>query len=73
MTWKANGSSGGSSGLLEKTVKQYTVSSHLIAGQLYIVNVITYAYRTNPATNIVVNSSDATVRLGMIYLIFLLI
>ncbi|XP_052711656.1 phosphatidylinositol phosphatase PTPRQ-like isoform X3 [Crassostrea angulata] len=63
VTWKANGSSGGSSGLLEKTVKQYTVSSHLMAGQLYIVNVITHAYRTNPATNIVVNSSDATIRL----------
>uniref|UniRef100_K1PNA9 Uncharacterized protein n=1 Tax=Magallana gigas TaxID=29159 RepID=K1PNA9_MAGGI len=34
-----------------------------MAGQLYIVNVITHAYRTNPATNIVVNSSDATIRL----------
>lgn len=73
VTWKANGSSGGSSGLLERTIKEYTVSRHLMAGQLYIVNVITYAYRTNPATNIVVKSSDASVRLGMIYLIFLLI
>lgn len=72
VTWKANGSSGGSSGLLEKTVKLYTVSSHLMPGQLYVVNVISHVYRTNPTKSIAVNSTDATVRLGKIFGMYLL-
>lgn len=54
-----------SSGLLDKTVTQYTVSSYLMAGQLYVVNVISHVKLTNISTRIAEQSKDATVRLGM--------
>lgn len=66
VTWKMTGSSAvESSGLLEKTVKQYTVSSYLMAGQLYIVNVISHVKLTNISASIAEHSNDATVRLGV--------
>lgn len=69
VTWKVNGSSVETSGLLERTVKEYTVSRYLIAGQLYIVNVICHTDRSNPA----VSSDDASIRLSINYDIIVIV
>lgn len=73
VTWKANGSSGGSSGLLERTIKEYTVSRYLMAGQLYIVNVICHMDRSNPSTHTAVPSDDAFIRLSINYNIIVIV
>lgn len=54
-----------SSDQLSRTVNQYTASSNLTPGQLYIVIVISHVTLTNPADSFVVASSDKKVRLGM--------
>lgn len=63
--WRVEGSMEDSSGQLSRTVNQYTASSNLTPGQLYIVNVISHVTLTNPADSFVVASSDEKVRLGM--------
>lgn len=63
--WRVEGSMEDSSGQLSRTVNQYTASSNLTSGQLYIVNLISHVTLTNPAYNFVVPSSDKKVRLGM--------
>lgn len=63
--WRVEGSMEDSSGQLSRTVNQYTASSNLTPGQLYIVNVISHVTVTNPADSFVVASSDEKVRLGM--------
>lgn len=67
VTWRMEGTSVESSGLLDKTLKQYSMTSYLMAGQLYIVNVISHVDLTNFLARSVVHSKDATVRLGMIF------
>lgn len=52
---------------LGTAVNQYTASSGLKSGQLYIVNIISYATLSDPTMNIVVTTNDSTVRLGMKY------
>lgn len=63
--WRIEGSMEDSSGQLSKTVNQYTPSSNLTSGQLYIVNVISHVTLTNPVDSIVIPSSDEEVRLSM--------
>lgn len=65
VTWRFSGSSFSTSGQLEKNVNQYTVSSGLMSGQLYTVNVISKVTLTNPADSFVQRSNDTPVRLGM--------
>lgn len=67
VTWRVAGSSKSSSGLLSRTVNQYTVASGLISGQIYVVNVLSHVTLTGPAYSIVVSSADTTVRTGMEY------
>lgn len=71
VTWRFSGSSIISSGPLEKNVNQYTVSSGLMAGQLYTVVVISKVTLTNPTDSTVVASPDFTVRTGMKYMYLL--
>lgn len=73
VTWKVNGSSVETSGLLERTVKEYTVSRYLIAGQLYIVNVICHTDRSNPSSHTAVSSDDASIRLSINYDIIVIV
>lgn len=63
--WRIEGSMEDSSGQLSRTVNQYTPSSNLTSGQLYIVNVISHVTLTNPVDSIVIPSSDEEVRLSM--------
>lgn len=63
--WRVKGFMEDSSGQLSRTVNQYTASSNLTSGQLYIVIVISHVTLTNPADSFVVASSDKKVRLGM--------
>lgn len=65
VTWRFLGSSSTSSGPLERNVNQHTVSSNLMSGQLYTVNVISKVTLTNPADTTVVTSPGTTVRLGI--------
>lgn len=65
VTWRVASSSAGSSGQLSRTKNQYTSPSNLTSGQLYLVNVISYADLTKPTQSIVVTSGDRTVRTGM--------
>lgn len=65
MVWRVSGSSVSSSGQLDRAVNQYTVSSYLKPGQLYIVNVMSLITLTEPAESMVVTTDDRTVRLGM--------
>lgn len=67
VTWRVAGSSKSSSGLLSRTVNQYTVASGLISGQIYVVNVLSHVTLTGPVYSIVVSSADTTVRTGMEY------
>lgn len=67
VSWRVSGSSSSMSGSLGTAVNQYTVSSGLMSGQLYIVNIISYATLSDPTMDIVVNTNDHTVRLGMNY------
>lgn len=48
-------------------MKQFSISSYLMAGQLYIVNVIAHVDITHVLARSAVHSMDATVRLGMIF------
>lgn len=73
VTWKVNGSSVETSGLLERTVKEYTVSRYLIAGQLYIVNVICHTDRSNPSAHTAVPSDGAFIRLSKNYDIIVIV
>lgn len=50
---------------LGTAVNQLIVSSGLMSGQLYIVNIISYATLSDPTMNILVTTNDSTVRLGM--------
>lgn len=52
---------------LGTAVNQYTASSGLKSGQLYIVNIISYATLSDHTMNIFVLTNDSTVRLGMKY------
>nr|XP_034332445.1 receptor-type tyrosine-protein phosphatase eta isoform X3 [Crassostrea gigas] len=61
--WKVPGSSDQSSGQVNKTVNSLTVSSGLMSGQLYTVNVISHGILTNPAEAFVVTSDVFQVRL----------
>lgn len=54
-----------SSGRLDKALKNYTVSSGLISGQLYTLNVLTHANLTDPPATTVIHSNNQTVRLSM--------
>lgn len=65
VVWRVSGSSVSSSGQLDRAVNQYTVSSYLKPGQLYIVNVMSLITLTEPAESMVVTTDDRTVRLGM--------
>lgn len=60
--WKVTGS-GQSSGRLNNSVNSLNVSSGLMSGQLYTVNVISHGILTNPAKPFVVTSDDFQVRL----------
>lgn len=64
--WKVTGI-GESSGRLNNSVNSLNVSSGLMSGQLYTVNVISHGNLTNPAKLFVVTSDDFQVRLGKIY------
>lgn len=48
-------------------MKQFSISRYLMAGQLYIVNVIAHVDITYVLARSAVHSMDATVRLGMIF------
>lgn len=65
VVWRYLGSSLTSSGLLEKKVNQYTVSSGLISGHQYTVTVISKVTLTNPAGSFVQPSPVTPVRLGI--------
>lgn len=65
--WRTEETSTESTGLLDKRVKQFSISSYLMAGQLYIVNVIAHVDITYVLVRSAVHSMDATVRLGMIF------
>lgn len=65
--WKVTGSFGQSSGRVNNSVNSLTVSSGLMSGQLYTVNVISHGDLTNPAKAFVVTSDDFQVRLGKKY------
>lgn len=65
--WKVTGSSDQSSGRFNKSVNSLNVSSGLMSGQLYTVNVISHGDLTNPAGAFVVTSNDSQVRLGKVY------
>lgn len=67
VTWRVTSASADSSGLLSRTINQYTAPSNLTPGQLYIVNVISHVVLTDPADDIVVTSDDRTMRTGMTY------
>lgn len=67
MNWRVKRSLLLSLSQLDRTVNQHTVSSGLISGQLYVVNVKSYVTLTGPAETIVVTSVDTTVRTGMEY------
>lgn len=67
VTWRVTSASADSSGLLNRTINQYTAPSNLTPGQLYIVNVISHVVLTDPADDIVVTSDDRTMRTGMTY------
>lgn len=73
VTWKVNGSSVETSGLLERTAKEYTISRYLMAGQLYIVNVICHTDRSNPSSPTAVPSDDASIRLSINYDIIVIV
>lgn len=62
--WRVSGFSTSSSGQLGSTENQYTVTSNLVPGQLYLVNVISHVDLTDPTQSIVVASVDTEVRLG---------
>lgn len=64
--WKVTGL-GQSSGRLNNSVNSLNVSSGLMSGKLYTVNVISHGNLTNPAKPFVVTSDDFQVRLGKIY------
>lgn len=63
--WRVTGASQESSHRLNKTMKQHTVSSGLVSGQLYTVYVISHVNFINPPGSISVNSNDTKIRLGM--------
>lgn len=65
--WRTEETSTESTGLLDKSVKQFSISRYLMAGQLYIVNVIAHVDKTYVLARSAVHSMDATVRLGMIF------
>lgn len=48
-------------------MKQFSISSYLMAGQLYIVNVIAHVDITYVLAGSAVHIMEATVRLGMIF------
>lgn len=48
-------------------MKQFSISSYLMAGQLYIVNVIAHVDITYVLARSAVHTMEATVRLGMIF------
>lgn len=67
VTWRMEETSTESTGLLDKRVKQFSISSYLMAGQLYIVNVIAHVDITYDLARSAVHTMEATVRLGMIF------
>lgn len=71
--WRVTGASQESSHRLNKTMKQHTVSSDLVSGQLYTVYVISHVNFINPPGSIPVISNDTTVRLGMKFTSFELV
>lgn len=71
--WKVSGTLQEASHSVNKTLKQHTVSSGLVSGQLYTVYVISHVNFLNPQGSISVNSNDTTIRLGMKFTSFELV